>query len=51
VYVVLGVFALRRGRTAQARATCYVLAIIAFLAIVGIARMHDPLGWLARLAR
>ena len=46
VYVVLGVFALRRGRTPRIRATCYVLALLAFLAIVGIARMHHPWGWL-----
>ena len=47
-YVVLGVFALRRGRTRRARAICYVAALLAFAAIYGIARAHHPLGWLAR---
>jgi uncharacterized membrane protein SirB2 len=46
VYVVLGVFALRRGRSRAIRATCYVAALLVFAAIVGIARMHHPLGWL-----
>ncbi len=46
VYVVLGVFALRRGRTCGMRAGCYAAALLVFAAIVGIARMHHPLGWL-----
>jgi uncharacterized membrane protein SirB2 len=45
-YVVLGVFALRRGRSRAIRITCYVAALLVFAAIVGIARMHHPLGWL-----
>lgn len=45
-YVVLGVFALRRGRSRTIRATCYVAALLVFATIVGIARMHHPLGWL-----
>ena len=50
VYVALGVFALRRGRTRRTRATCYVLALLVFVAIYGIARAHHPLGFLLRLA-
>ena len=46
VYVVLGVFALRRGRTPRARAICYLAALLTFFWIVGIARMHHPWGWL-----
>ena len=46
VYVVLGVFALRKARTPGSRAVFYVLALLTFLAIVGIARMHSPWGWL-----
>ncbi|HSE12140.1 MAG TPA: SirB2 family protein, partial [Rudaea sp.] len=46
VYVVLGVFALRRGRTRRVRATCYVAALAAYLSIVGVALAHNPLGWL-----
>ena len=46
VYVVLGVFALRRGRSRSIRAACYFAALLVFATIVGIARMHHPLGWL-----
>jgi uncharacterized membrane protein SirB2 len=44
VYVVLGVFALRRGRTWRVRAVCYVAALLAFAQMYFIARMHHPLG-------
>ena len=44
VYVVLGVFALRRGRTRRTRAICYAAALLVFGAIYGIARAHHPLG-------
>ena len=43
-YVVLGVFALRRGRTRRTRAVSYVAALLVFGAIYGIARAHHPLG-------
>ena len=46
VYVVLGVFALRKARTPASRALFYALALLTFLTIVGIARMHSPWGWL-----
>jgi len=44
VYIVLGTFALRRARTWQARAWCYVAALAVFLFIVSVARAHQPLG-------
>ncbi len=44
VYVVLGTFAMRRGRTRRARAVCYVLALLVFGTVYGIARAHHPLG-------
>jgi uncharacterized membrane protein SirB2 len=44
VYILLGVFALRRGRTRAIRATCFAAAMIVFLFIVSVARAHDPLG-------
>jgi len=43
-YVVLGVLALRRGRTPRIRAACYGLALLAFGAAYSIARAHHPLG-------
>lgn len=44
-YVVLGTFALKRGRSQRVRSVCYVAALATFVAMYGIARMHDPLGW------
>jgi uncharacterized membrane protein SirB2 len=44
VYIVLGSFALKRGRTRRARIACYAAALLVFAAIVTIARAHDPLG-------
>jgi uncharacterized membrane protein SirB2 len=49
VYIVLGVFALRRGRTRAIRAACYGAAMLVFLFIVTVARAHDPLGAFANL--
>jgi len=46
VYVVLGVLAMKRGRTRGIRWGCYVAALLVFATIYGIARMHHPLGWL-----
>jgi uncharacterized membrane protein SirB2 len=45
VYVVLGVFALKRGRTKNSRAVFGVLAIIVFAFIASVARTHNPLGF------
>jgi len=47
VYILLGVFALRRGRTRRVRAICYVAALAVFATIIGVALAHNPLGWLA----
>ena len=47
-YVVLGTFALRRGRTPRVRVACYLAAILVFVTIIGIAISHHPLGWLQR---
>jgi len=49
VYIVLGVYALRRGRTRRVRAICYVAALATFASIVGVALTYDPLGWLAMI--
>jgi uncharacterized membrane protein SirB2 len=50
VYIVLGSFALKRGRTPGVRRACFLAALAVFLFIVGIARRHDPLGVLRGLA-
>jgi uncharacterized membrane protein SirB2 len=46
VYVVLGSYALKRGRSIRVRAACYSSAVLLYVAMIGIARAHHPLGWL-----
>lgn len=46
IYVGLGTFALKRGRTPKVRAACYVAALLVYVSIIGIALAHHPLGWL-----
>ena len=48
IYVVLGTFALKRGRTARTRLACWLAALLVFATIIGIAIAHHPLGWLLR---
>ena len=50
VYIVLGTFALKRGRTKGARAVFGVLAIVVFAFVASVARTHDPLGFLHGLS-
>ena len=49
VYIVLGVYALRRAHSERVRTHCYFSALAVFALIVGVARMHNPLGWLLLL--
>jgi uncharacterized membrane protein SirB2 len=44
VYVVLGSFALKRGRTRAVRVSCWIAALLVYLFIVTIARAHSPFG-------
>ena len=46
VYIVLGVFAIKRARTRAAKAVCYVAALATFGMVYSIARAHHPLGFL-----
>jgi uncharacterized membrane protein SirB2 len=46
VYIVLGTFALRRARGRLARAVCGAAALAVVVTMFGIARHHDPAGWL-----
>jgi len=50
VYIVLGSFALKRGRTKAVRLACWLLALGVFGLIASIARHHDPLGPFRSLA-
>jgi uncharacterized membrane protein SirB2 len=47
VYIALGSFALKRGRTPAARAGFFVAAVLVYLFIVSVARAHHPLGFFA----
>jgi uncharacterized membrane protein SirB2 len=49
-YIVLGMFALRRGRTRRQRLLCFVLALAVFGWIVSTALARSPLGPLALFA-
>jgi uncharacterized membrane protein SirB2 len=46
VYVVLGSLALKRAPTPASRLACFVGALAAYGLMIGIARSHDPRGWL-----
>lgn len=46
VYVVLGSFALKRGRTRGVRLGCFLAALAVYLFIASVARAHHPLGFL-----
>lgn len=48
VYIILGTFALKRGRTPGIRAMCYATAALVFVFIISIARSHQPIGFLLR---
>lgn len=45
-YVGLGIAAFRPARGSSARAVLIVAALLCFLQVYGIARAHDPWGWL-----
>src|SRR5687767_7832964 len=51
VYVVLGSFALKRGRTRSVQLACWAAALLVYLFIVSIARTHSALGIAALLMR
>ncbi|MEQ1580729.1 MAG: SirB2 family protein [Steroidobacteraceae bacterium] len=44
VYIALGTFALKRGRTRTIRVVCWLAALAVFALILSIARHHDALG-------
>ncbi len=44
IYIVLGTYALKRGRTPRTRVLCFVSALLVFAFIISVARAHHPLG-------
>jgi uncharacterized membrane protein SirB2 len=49
VYILLGIFALRRGRTRLMRQGCFVAALSVYAFIISIAMTHNPRGLLVFL--
>lgn len=49
LYVVLGTYALRRGKTFNGRLLCYLAALAVYGFMLGIARTHHPFGFLHTL--
>jgi uncharacterized membrane protein SirB2 len=47
IYIVLGSYALKRGRSHRSRLLCFLAALTVYSLIYGIARAHHPLAWLA----
>lgn len=50
LYIILGTFALKRGRTARQRGVLFVIAVLVYGCMYLIARTHDPLGPLKMIA-
>ena len=51
VYVVLGSLALKRAQSPRARTAAFVAALCVYVTIIGIARAHHPMGWVALVQR
>ena len=49
VYIVLGSLALKRASTRSVRTACYFAALLVYAYMIGVARAHHPLGFLAGL--
>jgi len=49
VYIVLGSFALKRGRNKKSRVWFFVAAVSVYAFMIGIARAHHPLGFLEQI--
>ena len=47
VYIALGMLALRRGPTPTIRRFAFVGALFVFTYVVGVARSHSPMSWIA----
>jgi uncharacterized membrane protein SirB2 len=51
VYIVLGTYALKRGRTPRVRRLCFIAASLVYGFIISVAIAHHPLGVLLLLRR
>ncbi|MCY7312894.1 MAG: SirB2 family protein [Pseudoxanthomonas sp.] len=48
VYVALGMLAMGRGRSARTRSVSYIMALLVFGFMLGVAHFHQPAGFAAR---
>ena len=46
-YVALAVLAMQPARAPQARLAFYATALATYVYVLGVARMHHPLGWMS----
>lgn len=46
IYIVLGSFALKRGKTKRQKIVCWIAALLIYAYIISVARAHHPLGFL-----
>jgi uncharacterized membrane protein SirB2 len=44
VYIALGTYALKRGRTRNIRLVCFAAAVVVYACMLSIARTHHPFG-------
>ena len=51
VYIVVGSFAIRRGRTRAVRLTCWIAALLLYGMIISVAVTHDPFASLRTAGR
>ena len=45
-YVALAVLSMQRARAPRARLALYATALATYVYVLGVARMHHPLGWM-----
>jgi uncharacterized membrane protein SirB2 len=50
VYIVLGAIALRRGRSRRTRISAFILAVLAYTYIVGVALSKSAASWITYLS-
>lgn len=48
-YIVLGVVALKRGKTKTIRIVAFFAALLAFIFTMSVARTHNPMGFFSLL--
>ena len=50
IYIFLGIWALRRGKTRRQRIACFIAAVLVYGFIISVAVTHDPRGLFSRLS-